>query len=124
MHTPTVELEEEEHVEPSEPERLDSEEVARDDRCRVGTQESAPAESSARLGGWQAGLAENLGDARRRDPYADTCELTDDPLVPPAWVLAGKAQHQLAAFFRERGPTWSPSAAGPPSPHKPAMPTQ
>ena len=72
MDAPAADLEEEQHIESSEPERLDSEEVARDDRCRVGTQESAPAESSARLGGWQAGLAENLGDARRRDPYADT----------------------------------------------------
>ena len=39
VHAPTVELDEEEHIEASEPERLDREEVAGDDRMGVGTQE-------------------------------------------------------------------------------------
>src|SRR5207253_1388378 len=47
-------LEEEEHVEPTEPERFDGEEVAGDDRGGMRPQELAPAELDARIGGWHA----------------------------------------------------------------------
>ena len=71
----------EEHVEASEPERLDAEKVTGDDRVGVRTQEVAPAELGASAGRRDAGLPQNLGDRRRRDAYADTGEFTDDPLV-------------------------------------------
>jgi hypothetical protein len=99
VHLPRAELEEEEHVQASAPERLDGEEVARDDRRGVRTQELAPAELGASAGRRRAGLPEDLGDCRRRDSLTDTCELPDDPLVAPARVLKGKAQHQLAELL-------------------------
>src|SRR6266576_1862960 len=50
MDAPAGEFEEEEHVEASEPERLDGEKVAGDDRVGVGPQELAPAELGASAG--------------------------------------------------------------------------
>src|SRR5437870_5539321 len=94
MDSPAAELEEEEHIEPPEPERLDREKVAGDDRVGVGTQEVAPAELGASTGRRQAGLAQDLGDRCCRDARADTSELTNDPLVAPARILTREPQHQ------------------------------
>jgi hypothetical protein len=52
----------------------------------VRTPERTPAEPSSHFSGRQAGLPEDLRDARRRDADADACQLTDDPLVPPVGV--------------------------------------
>jgi hypothetical protein len=50
VDTPVAELEEEEHIQASEPERLDSEEIGDDDRLGVGAQEVAPTELGASTG--------------------------------------------------------------------------
>ena len=59
----------------------------------------------------------------RRDVHAHTGQLADDPLIPPAWVLTGNPQHELADVLRRRGSAGT-APQGPPSPNKPAMPTQ
>jgi hypothetical protein len=123
MHTPRAKLEEE-HIEASEPERLDREKVASDDRVGVGTQEIAPAELGASAGRRHAGLPQDLGDRRCRDAHADTGQLTDDPLVASTRVLTREPQHQLPDLLADRGSTRAPSRIRPPSPHKLAMPTQ
>src|SRR5438128_8274123 len=115
MHTPPAELEEEEHIQPSEPERLDREKVAGDNRAGVGTQELAPAELGASADRRHAGLPQDLGDRRCRDADADTGEFTDDPLVTPARVLAREPQHKLTDLLGDRGSTRSPSRIRPPS---------
>src|SRR5512132_2384137 len=124
MHTPRAEREEEEHVEASEPERLDGEKVTGDDRVGVRTQEVAPAELGASAGRRQAGLPEDLGDRCCRDAYADAGEFTDDPLVAPARVLAREPQHQRTDLVGDRWSTRPPSRIRRPFPHKLAMPTQ
>src|SRR6266540_4092298 len=124
VHAPRAELEEEEHVQASEPERLNGEEVAGEHRFGMCAQERTPAEPSPGVGRWQAGPPEDLGHRRGRDAHAHTCQLTDDPLVAPTWILASKAQHQLVSLFRYRRPTRSASSVGPPSPYKLAMPAQ
>src|SRR6266699_1671693 len=121
MDTPAAELEEEEHIEAPEPERLDSEEVAGDDRVGVGTQEVAPAELGASAGRRHAGLPQDLGDRRCRDAHADSGEFTNDPLVAPARVLTRQPKHELTDLLGDRGSTWSPTSVSPPSPHKLAM---
>src|SRR2546430_1451823 len=98
MHAPASQLNEEEHVEASEPECLDREEVARDHRLRVRTEERAPAEPSPRTGGRHVGLAQDLGNGCRGDPHAHTGQLTDDPLVAPTPVLTRETQNELAAL--------------------------
>jgi hypothetical protein len=81
VHPPAAELKEEEHIQASEPERLDGEKVAGDDRVGVRTQEVAPAELGASACRRDARLPQDLGDRCCRDAYADTGEFTDDPLV-------------------------------------------
>ncbi|MDQ3086712.1 MAG: hypothetical protein M3Q67_07945 [Actinomycetota bacterium] len=80
----------EEHVEASEPERLDGEEVAGEDRGCVRAQELAPAELGASASRRNARVPEDLGDARRRNAHAETGKFTDDSLVAPARVLVRK----------------------------------
>jgi hypothetical protein len=57
-----VEFDEEEHVQATEPERLDGEEITRDHRLGVRTKELAPVELGASAGRRDAGLTEDLGD--------------------------------------------------------------
>jgi hypothetical protein len=124
VHAPAAEFEEEEHVEASEPERLDGEEVAGDNRTGVGTQEVAPAELGASARRRDAGSPEDLGDCCRRDSLTYTCEFTDDPLVAPARVLTRESQHELTDLLRDCGASRSRSRVRPPSPYKLAVPTQ
>jgi hypothetical protein len=121
---PRLEFDEEEHIQAPEPERLDGEEVARDDRRGIGTEELAPTEQGASAGRRHVGLPEDLCDCCRRDSFTDACELSDDPLVAPTRVLPGKTKHQCTNLLGDRGPTRSPSAIRPPFPHKLAMPAK
>jgi len=89
VDTPSAELDEEEDGEPCEPERLDREEVTGDHRLPLRTEELAPAEPGPRLRGRQPGPPQDRANRRRRDLHAQTRQLTDDPLVSPAWVLTG-----------------------------------
>ena len=109
VHAPTVELEEEEHIEASEPERVDGKEIAGNDRLRVSGQELAPAELGASARRGHACLSEDLGDRRCRDTYAHTGELADDPLATPARVLPRQPQHQLTDLLGDRRSTRAPS---------------
>ena len=124
MHAPASQLDEEEHIEASEPERLDREEVARDHRLRLRTEELAPAEPSPRSGGRHVGLAQDLGHGRRRHPHAHTRQLTDDPLVAPTRVLTRKTQNELADLLGYPRSAGTAPGVGPPPPNKLAMPTQ
>jgi hypothetical protein len=124
VHTPRAEFDEEEHIQAPEPEGLDGEEVARDDRRGVGRQELAPAELGASAGRRDAALPEDLGDRRRRHSLTDTCQLADDPLISPARVLTCKTQNQVTDLLRDSGPTRCPSGVRPPSPYKLAMPAK
>ena len=72
VHAPAAEFEKEDHVEASEPERLDREKVAGDDRVGVRTQEVAPAELGTIAGRRHARVPQDRGDRRRADAHADT----------------------------------------------------
>ena len=104
MDTPAAEFEEEEHREASEPQRVDREEVAGDDRVGVGTQEGAPTELGTSTGRGNAGLPQDLGDRRCRDADTDAGELTDDPPGAPARVLTRESQHEFTNLLRDCGP--------------------
>jgi hypothetical protein len=51
-------------------------------------------------------------------------QLADDPLIPPAWVLTGNPQNELADVRGDRGPAGTAPRVGPASPNKPAVPTK
>jgi hypothetical protein len=63
MNAAAAEVDEEEHVEAAEPERLDGKEVAGDHRRSIGTKELAPREFGASAGRRDAGVTEDLGDS-------------------------------------------------------------
>ncbi len=124
VHAPAADLEEEDHIEAAEPERVDGKEIAGDNRLGVRAQELAPAELGASAGRGYACLSEDLGDRRCRDAYADTGELADDPLVTPTRVFTRKPQHQLTDLLGDRGSTGSPSGIRPPPAYELPMPAQ
>ena len=62
------------------------------------TQELTPAEPSPGVGGRQAGLPDDLGHRCGRDAHTHTCQLADDPLVAPTWVLAGAVDRPPAYY--------------------------
>jgi hypothetical protein len=124
MHTPALQLDEEEHVQPSKPERLDREEITRDHRLGLRTEELTPAEPSPRLRGRHPGPPQDLPHRRRSDLHAHSGQLTNDPLISPAWVLTCNPQNELADALRDRGPAETALGVGPPSPNELAMPTQ
>src|SRR6266511_314137 len=75
LDKPRAELDEEEHIQAAEPERLNGEEVAGEHRRGMGMEEVAPAELRATASRRHAGLPEDRGDRRRRDTPADACQL-------------------------------------------------
>jgi hypothetical protein len=87
MQATTLELDEEEYVQASQPERLDREEVTLHDPGRLLAQERPSAHARACCCGLDAVAVEQVPDAARgqRDPEPD--QLAVDPLVSPARVL-------------------------------------
>jgi hypothetical protein len=102
MHPTAVELDEEEHVQPLQPDRLDGEEVDRDHAMCLGSQELAPGEPRALPGRPEASLAKQLAHGRGRYRDAEPAKLADDPLIAPPSVLTREAQHELA----DLAPNW------------------
>jgi hypothetical protein len=90
----------------------------------MGMEEPAPAGPSPRVGGRHPGLPQDPPNRRRSDPHTDTGQLTNDPLIPPAWVLTGNPQNELADVLRDRRPAGTAPGVGPASPNKLAMPSQ
>ncbi len=71
-----------------------------------------------------ASLPQDRPNGRCGDLHAHTSQLTDDPLIAPTRVLTGNPQDEFAGAPRDRGPAGTAPRVGPPSLHKPAMPTQ
>src|SRR6266511_2049092 len=113
VYAPAAELNEEEHVEPLQPDGFDGEEVDRDHALGLRSQELAPTEARALAGRSEASLAKQVAHRRRRYREAEPAELTGDPLVAPAPVLPGEPKNQvpdLAADRRAADPTGIPPA--------------
>src|SRR5262249_51334682 len=88
--------EEDEHVQASQPDGVDGQEVAGEDRLAVCAQEAAPRLPVALRRWRQTGRTEDVADGRRRDREVELAQFADDPLVTPARVLAGEPHNQLS----------------------------
>jgi hypothetical protein len=89
MHTPVVQLDEEQHVQPLQEHGVHGEEVADHDAGCLAPEERPPGRGSGsstrrRL---EAVGAQNPGDGAGGDPAAKPQQLPADALVAPAWVL-------------------------------------
>src|SRR6266545_6331629 len=83
---------EEQHVQPAQPDRIDGEEVAGEHRLSVLTEERAPAELVALRRRRDAGAGEHVSHQRRRDGDPELAQLADDPNIAPVAVLAREPQ--------------------------------
>jgi len=78
-------LNEEEHVQPLEPDGLHREEVDGEHRVDVSAYEVTPRHPTARAGRPDP-RASQLANRRRRDGDAEPLQLADDPLISPSWM--------------------------------------
>src|SRR3989442_889496 len=62
-------------------------EVDRDHRSSLSTQELRPAQTTTCPARPEARVAKNLAHRRRRHGDPESCQLADDPLVAPPWIL-------------------------------------
>ena len=95
------------HVEAAQPDRVDGEEVTGEDGLAVGAQEGAPRLPVALRRRRQTGGTEDVADGSRRDGDADLAQLTHDPLIAPARVLAREPQDLQPYLTADRRSTWS-----------------
>jgi hypothetical protein len=100
---------EEEHVEPPQPDGIDGEKVAGDDRAAVLAQGRPPAEPRTHRRWRDAGAREHVAHQRRRDRDLELAQLARNPDVAPLLVLAREPQDQLAHLAVERRPGRPPA---------------
>ena len=111
MNPATAELDKEQHMQALEPDRVDREEVGRQDLVSMLTQELPPGGPSPKRRRWQTLPAENSADGFVRAVHIQLEQLTLDPPVTPARVLLGQAQDQLSTLG-DQTRTSAPGAAG------------
>src|ERR671934_181472 len=76
--------EEDEHVEAAQPDGVDGEEVAGEDRLTVRAQEAAPRLPVALRRRRQPGLSKDVANRSRGNREAELAQLADDPQIAPA----------------------------------------
>jgi hypothetical protein len=114
-----VVLNEDQHVDAPEQDRVDGQEVTRDDALRLGGQELFPRRARSARGWLKAGCGQDLPDRRRRDPVAESGQLTVDAAMSPQRILGGHIDDELAdagrggRAARAVGGWCSPSGAPP-----------
>src|SRR4029450_8119497 len=95
MNPPGVVFDEEQHLQPLEPDGIDGEEVARDDPGGLSAQERPPRGACPAWSRPEPVAAQRGSDRGGRNPNLQAQQLTLDPLVAPAGILYGEADDQL-----------------------------
>jgi hypothetical protein len=124
LDPPRPDRDEEQHVQPPQPDGIHGENVASNDRAAVLAQERSPAELAPFRRWRDAGTGEHVSHQRRRDVDTELAQLADDPDVPPVAVLAREPQDQLAQLRVERRPARAPVPACPAAGDDPPVPPQ
>lgn len=104
-------LDEHQHVQPLEQDRLHHYEVAGDDRAGLGGQELPLGRSGPAGRGLDARSVQDLPHDGRRDHMPEPGQPALDPLVPPGRVLARHPDDQRLDRGPGRRPSW-PTPAG------------
>jgi hypothetical protein len=104
VHAAARQFDEEEHVEPMQPKRLDREEVTLEDPGSLLAEEFSPAHARLSRRRLDPVAMEQIPDGTRRQADAEPDQLAVDPLVPPARVLRRQAQDELPRPGRHRRP--------------------
>jgi hypothetical protein len=90
------ELDEKEHVEAAQRERLDGQEIAGEHGGRLLAQEPPPARARTPRRRPRAGGEQDAPDRARRDTQAELEQFAGDPRVAPTWILAREAQDEFS----------------------------
>jgi len=91
---PGVDLDDEEHVQRTQPRRLHGEEVGGEDTPGLAAQELAPRRSGSPWGRAEAMATQQRSDGRRRDPHPELGELSFNPQASPPRVLPSYSQDE------------------------------
>jgi hypothetical protein len=119
----TLELDEDQDVQPLQRDRLDGEEVDREHALAVCSQEGTPREPGPFAGRAKPCLPQDLPHRRGRDADAEAVQFAGDPLVAPARILAREPDHQLPDLAANRRPP-AATAVRPAVGGEPAVPAQ
>jgi hypothetical protein len=113
-----------EAVQPREGDRLDREEIARQNPLCLRAQELAPGGPASARRGVDAGLLEDRPDRRWGDAAAEFGELAGDSPVALLWVLGGHVQDQVSDAVPGRRASRPPPLVGPAPFHQIRVPAQ
>ena len=94
VHSPTVQFDEEQHVQPPQPHRLHGEEVTGHDPGGLLAQERRPGGGHPPWRRVEPVAAQRHADRGGRDPNAEVQQLALDALVAPAGILRGESDDQ------------------------------
>jgi len=83
VHAAAADVDEEQHVQPLEPDGVDSEEIRCNDALRLRVQELRPRWAPARTCWTELFLAQDFLDRRRRYDDAEASQLAHNPLIAP-----------------------------------------
>jgi hypothetical protein len=123
VHAATGDFDEEQHVQTLEPDGIDGKEINRDRVRRLGAKELAPRGATPRPRRPERFLAQDLLHRGRRHDDAETFQLANDTLIPPARVFPCQPNDQLSNLTVNARSTGS-SFVGPAFRHETSVPTQ
>jgi hypothetical protein len=90
-----TDLEDEEHVDPTQQDNVDGEEVTRKYRRRLAPAELSPRRTGAPRSGVKSRLSQDVPDCRWSDSIAQPDEFAVDAAVTPVRVLTSEPNHQI-----------------------------
>ena len=124
MDTASVQLDEEQHIQPPQRDRVNSEEVTRQDSRGLLTEERPPGGGGPPRCRIQAVAVQRGADRGCRDSHAEMHQFALDALVAPARVLCGEADDQLLDSLVELWPPLANTRVGPRARHEAPVPAQ
>jgi len=119
-----VARDEEEHVDPLQPKRLDREEITGERAGSLLAQERPPRLRPALGCRWNVSGAQHLAHRCRRDRKPEPLELAGDALIAPIRVLAGETKDQAPPRPSKRRPSRLPMRIRPAPRHQLTVPAQ
>jgi hypothetical protein len=117
-------FDEQQHVQPSQPDGVDSEAVAGHDPGGLLAQERRPGRAGPSRCRVEPVATERGADRGRGDPHAKPEQLTLDPLVAPGGVLPGQADDQRLHRWVQGRSSCLAVRVGPRAGHQPPVPVQ
>jgi hypothetical protein len=98
MNATGVDLDEEQHIQPLEPDGVDREEIHGGETRGLRVQELTPGGTLALASGTELFLAQDLPDRGGRYGNAEALQLAHNALIAPLWVLPCQANDQRSTL--------------------------